>query len=163
MSDDTAMASPRAASPIYFEFSDFNGLEAALRAVKDLRDISYETLDDIVNAPRGYFSKVLAPQSQRRLTLGSLGWVLGGLGVKCVVVDDPEMLALVRNRMKRRDGSMVRSGTVHFTLSGRHMREIRSRGGTNSRKYMSAAQARQIGKRAARARWAKRNEPGDVA
>jgi hypothetical protein len=46
-------------------------------------------------------------------------------------------------------------GTVHVLISRRELRKRQQRGGKNSRKYMSAAQARKLAKIAARARWEK--------
>jgi hypothetical protein len=138
------------------EFTDYRGLEAALRACQARRDISLETLDEIVGAPRGYFSKVLAPQSQRGLTLGSLGWALGGLGIKCLVVDDPDTLPLVQNRMKKRDKKSVRNGVVHNPLTRQFMRKIRRKGLANRWAHLSKRKRRELARNAALARWKKR-------
>jgi hypothetical protein len=115
-------------------FCDQASLIDALRQVREMRNISFATLDEIAGLPAGYSSKVLSPHGERRPTLQSLGWLLGGLGVKCLVVDDPAGLKQINGRMVARDHKVVRGGP-HFTI----------------RRYLS-----EIGKRGARARNARR-------
>jgi hypothetical protein len=81
--------------------------------------------------------------------------VLSILGVRLQMIEDPNTLARYGDRLPKRQESRVHAATVHFALSGRHMRKIRRKGGQNSRKYVSARRARALARKAARARWAK--------
>jgi hypothetical protein len=139
-------------------FSDYAGLHAALRAAREMRNISFDTLDEIVGAPKGYFSKVLAPRGERKLTMQSMGWALNGLGLQCLLVDDPEMLEQIKNRLEQRDGKVVRSNAVHIVLSTRFLREIGRKGAevSNARRR----QRKEAARHAALARWHGRNGGG---
>ena len=104
----------------------------------------------------------------------SLGPILGVLGVKLLMVEDPEAMARYTDKLPKRNKSCVHNGAaITFTFSRRHMQKIGQKGskvrwkaarkmhtaavqgGTNSRKNMTARQARALARKAARARWAK--------
>lgn len=74
------------------EFTDYQSLQRALCEVREHRNISYEVLNHIAGAPDRYFEKIFVPNPSKGIGLRSLGWALGGLCVRCVVVDDPEAL-----------------------------------------------------------------------
>lgn len=135
------------------EFSDYGSLHVALRLVRERRNISFETLDEIVGAPKGYFSKVFAPKSERKITMQALGWAMNGLGVKAVLIDDPETLRQIESRLKTRDQKVVRAGGKHVVLSYRFMRRIAALGGQARNKKLSPARRRKIAKKAALIRW----------
>jgi len=135
------------------EFSDYSGLLAALRSIREMRNISFEKLDEIVGAPTGYFSKVFAPKSERKITMQSMGWAMAGLGVKAILVDDLEMLERLKTRYDQRDNKVVRAGTVHILLSRNLMRQNQRKGGENSRKFVTKAYAKKIARKAALIRW----------
>src|ERR1700742_2864380 len=90
---------------------------APLNAVREQRDISLELMNEIAGAPDRYFHKILGTSqcvsksrsgrraTYRRLGLHSLGWALGWLGVKGILVDDPDMLALIQRRFEERDAA----------------------------------------------------------
>jgi hypothetical protein len=89
--------------------------------------------------------------------------VLAVLGVKLLMVEDQEAIKRM-NRvaiqkfgapLSKRDESCVHAGTVHFALSGRHMRAIQRKGGANSRKNLGKRLRRALARKAANARWAK--------
>ena len=81
--------------------------------------------------------------------------LLAILGVKLQMIEDAEAVKRYGSRLAQRNESYVHSATVQFMFSGRHMKKIQRKGGTNSRAYMSARRARALARRAARARWAK--------
>jgi hypothetical protein len=141
------------AGSVIASFNDYKSLVAALRLAREIRNISFTTLDEIVTASDGYFSKVLAPNGSRRLTPLSLGWALGALGVKCLLVDDPEQLQRVGSQFKPRTECMVRDGAVHVLLSTRMLRENGRKGGLNSRKNLGKRRIKQLARKAAYARW----------
>jgi hypothetical protein len=140
-----------AAPSIIASFSEYKGLLAALRKCREERQISFETLDGIANAPSGYFSKVMAPRSQRSITTRAMLSAMFGLGVKFLVVDDPDTLQQINGLMKKRDEKVVRNGAVTFTVSRRFYSEI-GRKGAQARNAQRIAR-RERARRAARARW----------
>ena len=137
------------------EFSDCSGLHAALRLCRERRNISFETLDEIVGAPKGYFSKVFAPKSERKITMQSLGWAMAGLGVKAILIDDPDTLKQIASRLKARNKTVVRTGAVHQVLSVKFLRKIGALGGLATKNKLTAARRIKIARHAARVRWAK--------
>jgi len=142
------------------EFTDYTGLQLALRACHALRNISFEVLDECTGAPRGYFSKVLAPGSQRRITMGSLGWALGGLGVKCIVVEDTDALRrienfMAKNSLGKRNGNLVHGGSFKFEVSRRFMKHIQRKGGKARWAKLTAVERSELARTLNRTRWSK--------
>jgi hypothetical protein len=86
------------------EVVSYDDLIAALRARKDELDISFLELDFIGGLTSGHSSKLLAPVRPYMKCLGpvSLGLILGALGLRLLVVEDPEALARVRGRYVKR-------------------------------------------------------------
>lgn len=142
------------------EFSDYDGLRRALNAVRDHRKVSLRVMNDVSGAPDGYFEKVLGPRPARRIGLQSLGWALQGLGVKCVLVEDPEAWARVpKSRLEERDEAhfrSVHSGAVIVQINRGFLRKIGAIGGANSRKNLGKRKRRQLAKKAVMARINKR-------
>jgi hypothetical protein len=128
---------PTAPATVIAEITDYPSLVAALRLAREKRNISFATIDEIVTAPDAYFSKTLAPNGSRRLTMLSLGWALGALGVKCLLVDDPAALARVESR----------------ALTSKLLARIGRKGGKNRWLGVPPAERRRIAQRAIRARW----------
>jgi hypothetical protein len=138
------------ADEVIAEFAEYRGLLAGLRQVREERQISFETLDGITNAPSGYFSKVLAPRSQRSITMRAMLSAMFGLGIKFQIVDDPDTLRQVEGLMKKRDEKVVRSGAVHITLSRRFLAEIGRKGGQRSALLRKQRKAQTLKARRAR-------------
>ena len=151
------MTPPPALEPIA-EFSSYNELRAALNAARDRRDISFETLDAISGAPSGYFSKLLGQRPVRRLGLSSLEWAFGGLGIRGVIIDDPEALRKVQGRSKARDAAHLQAvlgDAVHIQLSRGFLRKIGAKGGKLSRANLGKRMKRKLARKVAKARWTK--------
>jgi hypothetical protein len=91
------------------QFSDYQSLVDALRAAREKRNISFELMDKLGGVSDGYFSKVLAPRGSRKVTMQSLGWAMGALGVRTILVDDPVTLGMIQSRMKPRRIELVRN------------------------------------------------------
>lgn len=77
---------------------DMPGLLAALRMQRDALNVSHETLDAISGLPAGYVGKVLSPEPVRGLGYGSLGALLGALGLALIVVEDSAAAERVRRK-----------------------------------------------------------------
>jgi hypothetical protein len=99
----------------------------------------------------------------KRLGIGTLGPVLGVLGVRLIMVEDSEALKTYGARIPARNESCVHAGTVNIVFSRRHLRAIQKKGGRNSRLYMSKRQASALARKAVKARWAKRKQNGHGA
>jgi hypothetical protein len=141
------------------EFTDYEGLRKALNACRERRDLSFERMDEITGAPSGYFAKLLGPKAAKRIGLQSLGWALGGLGIKAVFIDDPEALKLVQSRFEARDkphlASVMRSGVTHVVVQHRKMSMIGRKGRTKRWEKMTEKQKSKWGKKMAKSRWRK--------
>jgi hypothetical protein len=103
-------------------------------------------------------------------TLGgmSLGCVLPALGVRLVLVEDPEALARIGSRLVKRKASAARhSAPVSFQFSRRHMQRIGRIGGTNSRKHLTRERVTELaskaGKAGAKARWGRQRQSNGCA
>jgi hypothetical protein len=141
------------APAIIAEFTDYSSLHVALRVAREARNISLDTLDKLAGAPDRYCSRILAPNSERRITMEALGWLFAGLGVKAILVDDPDTLELAQPRMNPRNQKVVRGGAVTITLSRRFLSKIGRKGAAarNAQRMKRKAAARH----AANARWNK--------
>jgi hypothetical protein len=150
------MTPPREAAGVIAEFADYGGLVAALRAAHTLRNIPLDVMDALAGAPEGYFSKVLSPNGSRQLTMNSLGWALGALGCKCVLVDDPAALKQILSHSKYRNRHLEkvqRNGAVHLLLSRKFLAKIGAKGGANSRRNLGKRKTKALARYAALARW----------
>jgi hypothetical protein len=154
------LSAPQITDRVIAEFNDYPGILAAmrLRAQEQKIPIGSPEVAEVAGIPDHYLAKLLSPKIPRRLGMLSMPGVLAVLGVKLVMVESRPAMERYGNRLPKRNDSCVHAGTVHFALSGKHMRAIRRKGGQNSRKYMSAREARALARKAARARWRKAAE-----
>jgi hypothetical protein len=139
-------------------FWDYQSLLAALRECRERRDLSCERLDEIAGLPKGLSSKVLSPNSERKITLQNLTWILAGLGVRCQLVDDADLLRQINGRLVARNPGVVRNGAVHIVLSRRFFSKI-GRKGAAARNAQRKRRS-EIGRKAALARWHGRANTG---
>jgi hypothetical protein len=98
-------SSPRARGRrVLAQVTDYAGLITALRARVDELNLTFDTLDEVAGLSDRYSSKLLTPAIKPSRTLGkmSLGAVLGALGLRLIVVEDPVALAKVQNRYRPR-------------------------------------------------------------
>jgi hypothetical protein len=87
---------------------DYDALHAALRARAVALRLSRATIDDLSGVPDRYCAKLFGPGQVRRLGQISLGPVLSALGVKLILVDDPEARRAIERRAPKRDETQVR-------------------------------------------------------
>jgi hypothetical protein len=145
------------------EFTDYDGLRRALVAARKHRNISLEDLDTFGGGPAGLFGKVLGPRAVKRLGLQSLGWVLGGLGIRAVLIEDPEAWERIKRRVdfKVRDQAHVDSADamhadcVQIRFSRKQMASIQRKGGKASWAKLTAKQRTRKARKMAKARWRK--------
>jgi hypothetical protein len=154
-------------------FNDCRGLVAALRECRVRRDISFATLDEITQQADGYWSKTLSITGNRRVTMESLSLGLGALGIKCVVIDDPEQYAKVQRHMTKigavkRETKAVRMLAVnsgcgkHTVTSVKMLRKIAASGGHARNRKLGPRRRKQIARQAALVRWASGSLPAET-
>jgi hypothetical protein len=143
------------------EFCNYDELINALRARVAELNLSGEQIDRRSGLADHYAQKLLGPNQIRRLGAISLGPFLGALAVRGRLIEDRAAVEKLRRQTTPRQSQFVRSVAVYTKLTTRFLRKIGAKGGENSRKYMSARQARALARRAARARWTKAGAGGD--
>lgn len=95
------------------QFSDYEGLLNAIRArVKEL-EINGEQFDEFAGLPRGYLSKLVGVRPSRRIANISMGPLFSGLGVVCLMVEDPKTTERIKKRLRPRNKSYVRTPFVY--------------------------------------------------
>jgi hypothetical protein len=82
--------------------ADYAGLVACLRARAEALAVSNVTLDEVAGLSAGYSGHLLSPNPSRRFGAATLGPALAALGLRLVVVEDPEGLARIRGRLVKR-------------------------------------------------------------
>jgi hypothetical protein len=84
------------------DIRSYNDLVEAFRRRRDELDISYETLEQVAGLQPGYAAKLLVHPPMRRVGPLSLSLLLGGLGLRLTVSEDPGALERVRRRLEPR-------------------------------------------------------------
>jgi hypothetical protein len=95
------------------QITDYSQLIAALRKRRDELDVSGEWLDEIAGFPDRYAQKLLRGGSRpeekvRRLSMKTLGPILGALGVRLVLIVDHEAMRRIKGRLVKRTTNQVR-------------------------------------------------------
>jgi hypothetical protein len=142
---------------------DYVGLHLILRARADELNVSRTTLDEVAGLTPGHASKLLAPRPLKKLGNLTLGLLLQTMGLKLVVVEDPEALERIRAKLIPREVPAnvlslpwaVRHGAKHFLVSKRWVRKIGRKGGEQRAKNLSPRRRRAIARKAAKERWSK--------
>jgi hypothetical protein len=80
--------------------------------------------------------------------------VLAGLGLRCLLIEDQEATARLKNRLPPRNGSYVR-GTPSIVFTVRWFRSIGRKGAQARIDNSTKAQRQEWARRAAIARWKK--------
>lgn len=89
--------------------SDYGELLDVLRGrVREL-DVSFATVDATAGLPERYVQKLMGVSPSKCFGPISLGCVLGALGLRLIVVEDPEQLAKVRDRLVPREAPLPAS------------------------------------------------------
>lgn len=82
--------------------SDYRGLWAAIRAQVDAMRITRLELDHLSGLQEGYSSTLLASAQVKKFGMVSLGSILGAIGCRLALVEDPEAVAKIIARAKKR-------------------------------------------------------------
>lgn len=141
---------------IIAEFSDHEGLLSGLRIRLNELNIAGESLDEIMGLPDGYTSKVLGAKPARGLTKEMLGTFLGGLGVRCVLIEDIVATAKIMRHSKARyrNPNLVRPA-IRIVFTHRELQKMGRAGGKARLIKMTAAARKRIAKKAIRTRWSR--------
>jgi hypothetical protein len=137
-------------------FGDYGGLVDGLRARVAELNVTGSTVDEIAGYAAGYTQKLLGARPVKRIGLRSMGDILGALGLKAQLIEDPEAVARVAGRLNPRKQRLVHTDAVQITTTRRFLRKIGRAGGQMSRSKMSKRKASQLGRKAALARWHRR-------
>ena len=144
------------------EFSDYDGMLAAVRArVRELQ-IKGAAFDEFAGLPDGYLSKLIGERPVRRIGMTSMGPVLAGLGLRCLFVEDPEGTKRLKSRLKPRNPSFVRimPAAAGILFTARMLKRIRRMGGRARMARLTPQQRSELARKAALARWRKARSLG---
>jgi hypothetical protein len=142
----------------------YGDLHKALRLRADELGTTREAIDELTGLQNGYAAKLLAPVPIKSLGPQSLGPMLAVLGLKLLVVEDPDTIARITSRLGKRQisGSLAGSRLLAvrtrrkrrfspFAASPEFAKLIRARQLLNQ----SIAKRKQIALAGAKARWRK--------
>jgi len=126
-------------------------LQTLMRARVEQLQMSPEALDYVAGLSSGHSAKLFAPRPKKHIGGQTLPILLDALALKLVVMDDPERRAQLSQKYTPRAAALANhAGTVSFSFSRRHMKKIQTKGGKNSRKYMTKSEASLLASRAGR-------------
>jgi hypothetical protein len=83
--------------------STYDDLVEGVRERCDEMSMTRAELDHQAGLADGHAGKLLCPAHLKRFGIRSLGFVLGGIGCKLALIDDPDQAAKIRARMKPRE------------------------------------------------------------
>jgi hypothetical protein len=140
---------------------DYDGLHRILRDRADELNVSRTTLDEAAGFTSGHASKLLAPRPLKKLGATTLGLMLQVMGLKLVVVEDPEQLQRISAKLIAREVpanvlSLSWGRAKHLLVSKRWVKKNGRKGGEQRAKNLSPRRRRAIARNAAKARWAAR-------
>jgi hypothetical protein len=90
----------------HVEVSTYEAFVAALRLRADNLRVARNTLDDVAGVATGYCSKLLSNPPVKGLSLTTLGPVLTALGLRMILVADPD--AIEKYRVRRQENQVRR-------------------------------------------------------
>ena len=112
---------------ILAEFTDYDGLLAAVRARIEELAVNGERFDEFAGLPRGYLSKLIGIRPQRRISMVSMGPLFGALGIRCVLIEDQTATTRLKTRLKPNNGS-YRRAAPRVLLTDRQFHRIQKLG-----------------------------------
>jgi hypothetical protein len=117
--------------------------------------IQGEAFDDFAGLPRGYLSKLVGTRPQRRIAHVSMGPLLAGLGVICRMIEDPAATARLKQRLRPRNGSFVRTTYTVNGITNRKWARIQALGRKARWSKMTPAQRSKVARQLNVFRWRK--------
>src|SRR6516162_591422 len=110
------------------EFSDYTGMVDGLRKRASELALNGERFDEYAGLPRGYLSKLIGVNPVRRIAMISMGPLFSALGIYCIVVENPQATARLKQRIKPRNNSYHRPTYTMRTVTNRQWRQIQKLG-----------------------------------
>ena len=135
------------------EFSDYAGMLDALRRRVNELQLNGERFDEYVGLPRGYLSKLVGANPVRRLGMTSFAPVVAGLGLRVLFVEDEAATQRLKNRVRPRNSSYVRTDATYVTLSRKFMQKIGRKGARARADNSTPAQRRKWARLAIKTRF----------
>ena len=132
------------AGRILAEFSDYDGLLAAIRARVAELQINGERFDQFAGLPIGYLSKLIGPSPVRRIGMVSMGPLFSALGISAVLIENGDYTKRLRNRLKPNNQSFRRTVYTLHTLTNRKWARIQQIGRQARWKRLSKRQRSEI-------------------
>jgi hypothetical protein len=144
-------------------FNDYAGFLHAMRARANERQIaiSSDEAAHVAGLSDRRLTQILSLrtlrnlQSVRRVGITSLGPLFGLLGIKGVIVEDPEAMERFGSRLKKRNNNLSHSAVVHHSQTVKFLRSIGKKGGRARMHTMDAKRRSASARNAALARWRK--------
>ena len=134
----------------------------ALRAAKELRNLSFKVIDDLGGFTQGHMERVIGPRREKGMSPFVFQMLCSLLAVKLEMVFDPEQAAKMLAKWEGRDSSNVRieKGRVSKSLLERAkphiLRDLSSIGNAARHSKLPPELRTAIARRAAEALWKKR-------
>ena len=135
------------------EFADYSGMLDTLRARVDELSINGERFDEFAGLPRGYLSKLIGVRPVRRISMVSMGPLFSALGIYCIVVENPAATQRLKNRIRQRNSSYVRTTYTHLAITNRQWSRIQKLGRQARWKRLSRIERKDIMRAVALKRW----------
>jgi hypothetical protein len=132
----------RALAVVDFQ-NGYAGLVDAMRARAQERRIALSSADfaAVSGLPSHYGNKLLAANPVRRIGAISLGPLLGALGLRLVVQEDPQAVQRFTSRLPVRNEQCVHGGTMmQWRISERAFRALQAKGRKSRWENMTPAQ-----------------------
>ena len=135
------------------QFTDYLGMLEIVRSrVREL-EIGGTSFDQFAGLPDKYLAKLIGEHPIRRIGMTSMGPLFNALGVRCVVVEDPEATERLRKRLRPRNGSFVRPTRTHRVITDRLWRRIQKLGSAARWQNTTKRQRSEIMREVALRRW----------
>ena len=133
-------------------FNSYESMLAMVRARVQELEIKGRAFDAFAGLPDGYLSKLVGQRPIRRIAMTSMAPLFAALGIRCVVVEDPEATERLKNRLQPRNNSFVRAAP-RIMLTSRQWRRLQKLGRAARWQKLSPKQRSEIMRQVATARW----------
>jgi hypothetical protein len=137
----------------FVEYSDF--IQVIRNRVAEL-SIHGTRFDALAGWPEGYLSKLTSAHPVRRVGLQSMGPLLSAMGVKLVMIEDPEGTQRLKDRLEPRNNSYPRATCTLRIVTDKQWRRLQKLGGKARWNGIPKAQRREIMREVRAARGRKR-------
>jgi hypothetical protein len=95
------------------DICSYEEMIAALRQRVSELQIHGQRFDDFAGLPIGYLSKLIGPNPVRRIGMQSFAPLLTGLGLRLLVIEDPQATARLKSRVVPRNQSYARRVSLY--------------------------------------------------